>query len=225
MRIASLILAFFLVAHRTAPAQNPGPGLTVDKAKNTVTIDAVIAPRKLEHLKEVYPIEVIACWAHPKGKKAHETIVNFDVSPSKVHKALEELGAKAGAPVMGDTTAVATGAELKIYLEVPTDVAGETRKLTMDKCLLDTKTGKAFPKNVKWLFTGSKMIQTDPNKPDKIYGADDKGTLIVIFPVSDETVVQSNLEMKLEKFMKLDTNTKSLPKTGTPVKLVLEVVK
>ena len=46
-------------------------GVKVDKDKNTITIDARIAPRKLPHLKgEVYPIEVIACFAHPKGKKA-----------------------------------------------------------------------------------------------------------------------------------------------------------
>src|SRR5262249_24221602 len=45
-------------------------GVSVDKQKRTVTIDAKIAPRKLPHHKEVYPIEVIACWPHPKGKKA-----------------------------------------------------------------------------------------------------------------------------------------------------------
>ncbi len=214
----------FLTLLLLAGAAAAQDGITVDKGRRTVSIDAKIAPRKLEHLKEQYPIEVIACWAYPKGKKAHETIVTIEATPSKVHQALESLGLKAGAPVMGDTEKVATGAELKVYLEVPSDIEGETRKLTMDKVLVDIKTGKAFPKDVKWLFTGSKLIQTDPNKADLSYGADDKGTLLVIFPVSDETVVQSHLGMKLEKFMKLDANSKNLPKTGTPVKLVLEAV-
>ena len=65
------------------------PGLVVDKDAKTVTIDAKIAPRKLPHLKGViYPLEVIACWPHPKGKKAHETIVTIDdsIKPSDVHK-------------------------------------------------------------------------------------------------------------------------------------------
>jgi len=59
--------------------------ITVDKEKRTITLDAKIAPRKLEHLKgEIYPIEVIACWAHPKGEKAHETVVtNPDVLPKE----------------------------------------------------------------------------------------------------------------------------------------------
>src|SRR5262249_3560549 len=77
-------------------------GVKIDKAKKTVTIDAKMAPRKLEYLKgEIYPIEVIACWPHPKGKKAHETIVTIDAAPSAVHKALEELGLKSGKPIMG----------------------------------------------------------------------------------------------------------------------------
>src|SRR5262245_65374203 len=85
-------------------------GVKVDKAKKTVTIDAKMAPRKLEYLKgEIYPIEVIACWPHPKGKKAHETIVTIEAAPSAVHRALEELGLKAGAPIMGAAKEPAKG--------------------------------------------------------------------------------------------------------------------
>ncbi|MBW3537209.1 MAG: FAD-binding protein, partial [Actinobacteria bacterium] len=66
----------------------PENGITVDKEKKTITIDAKIAPRKLPHLKEVYPIEVVASLPHPKGKKAHETVVTLEVNPSEVHKAI-----------------------------------------------------------------------------------------------------------------------------------------
>ena len=65
--------------------------------------------------------------------------------------------------------------------------------------------------------------QPDPNKEAKVYGADLTGTLIAIFPVTDQTVFQTNLTMKEEKYVKLETNKKLLPKEGTPVKLVLEV--
>src|SRR5437016_2222972 len=75
-------------------------GITVDKAKRTVSIDAKIAPRKLAYLKgEIYPIEVIACYPHPEGKKAHETVVTIKSKPSDVHKAVESLGLKPGKPV------------------------------------------------------------------------------------------------------------------------------
>ena len=75
---------------------------------------------------------------------------------------------------------------------------------------------------MKWRFTGSVLSQPDPSKDDKVYGADLSGTLIVIFPVSNQTVFQTSLTMEYEKFMKLDTNAKVLPKEGTAVRLVIE---
>ena len=67
-----------------------------------------MAPRKIDdpRYKEIYPIEVVACWPFPKGQKAHETVVTIEVKPSAVHKALESLGLKPGTPV-------------KLVLEVP----------------------------------------------------------------------------------------------------------
>src|SRR5947199_10503734 len=77
-------------------------GISIDKDKRVIKIDAKMAPRKLEHLKEIYPLEVVACWPHPRGKKAHETVVTIDAKPSAVHQALVDLGLKPGAPVMGE---------------------------------------------------------------------------------------------------------------------------
>jgi hypothetical protein len=216
------LLALSLVlASGVSTGQGGTAGIHVDKTKRTVTIDAKIAPRKLEYLKgEIYPIEVIACWPHPKGKKAHETVVTIDVMPSAVHKALEEIGLKAGKPVMGESDTPSQGPVVKVYLEVP-DVGGETRRISIERALVDMKTGKQ-PKNLQWRFTGSAIKKPDPNKAETAYGADISGTLGVIFPVSDDTVLQTHLTMKEEKYLKLETNTKLLPKEGTPVKLVLE---
>ena len=69
-----------------------GDGLVVDKNAKTVTIAAKVAPRQLPNLKQVYPLEVVATFPAPKGRKAHETVVTFDAKPSDVHKALESLG-------------------------------------------------------------------------------------------------------------------------------------
>jgi hypothetical protein len=90
--------------------------------------------------------------------------------------------------------------------------------------MVDIKTGKAFPKTVKFRFTGSVLVQPDPTKPEKIYGADDvsSGTFFAIFPVTDKTVFQTNLSMAYEKYMKLETNPKVVPAVGTPVKLILQ---
>jgi hypothetical protein len=197
-------------------------GVVVDKAKRTITIDAKIAPRKLEHLKgEIYPIEVIACWPHPKGKKAHETVVTIEAKPSDVHKALVGLGLKPGTPRMGDTKEEPQGPECKIYLDLPSEDGG-TKRIPIEKSLVDKKNGKPLAP-LKWRFTGSVMVQPDPEKDDTMYGADMSGTLITIFPVTNQCVFQTHLTLEYEKFLKLETNTKVLPKEGTPVKLVIEV--
>jgi hypothetical protein len=222
--LAGLVATLALQLPGSAGKDEAKGGLWIDKDKRTITIDAKIAPRKLEHLKEIYPIEVIASWPHPKGKKAHETIVTIDARPSDVHKALVELGLKPGKPVMGESKQPPQGPEVKVYIEVP-EAGGTFRKLTIDKTLVDSRTSKPFPKSVQWRFTGSTMVQTDPNKKDLTYGADESGTLMVIFPVSDRTVMQTNLTMEYERFMKLETNKQALPKEGTAVRLVLEVPK
>lgn len=195
----------------------------VDKVKRTITVDAKIAPRKMEDPKykgEIYPIEVVACWAYPKGQKAHETVVTIDCKPSEVHKALESFGLKAGKPAKLETE-VALGPEVSIALEVP-GPDGRPRRLPIERVLVDPRSNKPMPK-VKWRFTGSILTQPDPNKDEKVYGADLTGTLIAIFPVTNETVFQTSLTLKEEKYVKLETNKTLLPKEGTPVKLVIEV--
>jgi hypothetical protein len=223
MKRLTLAAAFVLTAAPLFAGERKAEGgVTIDKAKRTITIDAKIAPRKLPHLKgEVYPIEVIASWPHPKGKKAHETVVTIEATPSAVHKALVELGLKPGAPVMGGEKEEPQGPEVSVYLELPGPDGG--KRIGIDKTLVDKRTGKPFPKNVKWRFTGSAKIKPDPNKDEEVYGADVSGTLMVIFPVTNQTVLQTNLSMQYEKFMKLETNAKALPPEDTPVKLVLEV--
>src|SRR5262245_63936760 len=123
-RLGIAITVLFLAVPFAQPGGKEG-GVEVDKAKRLIKIDAKIAPRKLEHLKgEIYPIEVIACWPHPKGKKAHETVVTIEAKPSDVHKALMSLGLKPGTPRMGDTKDPPEGPECNIYLDLPGDDGG-----------------------------------------------------------------------------------------------------
>ncbi|HYG74073.1 MAG TPA: FG-GAP-like repeat-containing protein [Planctomycetota bacterium] len=193
--------------------------VTVDKAKRSVSIPCRVAPRKLPALKEIYPLEVVATFPAPRGQKAHETVVVFDSKPSEVHAALESIGLKAGAPAVGEG-AMSSGAEVKISLEVP-GVAGVPRLIPMEKLVVDTRTGKTLPK-LKWHFTGSVMRQPDPTKSEKVYGADQTGTLISLLPVTDETVCQLHLSLADGKPLRLDTNKELLPPEGTEVKLIIE---
>jgi hypothetical protein len=203
-----------------AAGQEKTAGVAVDKGKRTVTVPAKVAPRKLEHLKgEVYPIELIAGWGHPKGKKAHEIVVAIDVNPSDVHKGLEALGLKAGRPAKGPD-AKAEGPAVLVYFEVPE--GGTSKKVALEKVLIDPKSKKQAPK-MTFRFTGSAMVAPDPTKPDdKKYGADLTGSLICLFPVTDEVVLQTDWTMKEERYLKLDINPEVLPKEGGPVRLVIE---
>ncbi|MCC7419659.1 MAG: hypothetical protein IT428_05225 [Planctomycetaceae bacterium] len=219
----SVMMALWSLALACQPLmaadEKKSEGVVVDKDKKTISVPAKIALRKLPNLADIYPLEVVACHPHPKGKKAHETVVTIDVAPSEIHKAVESLGLKAGKPARGED-AVAAGPEVVLSLEIP-GPGGTTRKLGVEKTMVDKKTGKTLPK-LKWHFTGSASKKTDPDKPE-IYAADDSGTLISIFPVTDETVFQSNLTLKDEKLIKLETNPKVLPEIGTAVKLLIEV--
>jgi hypothetical protein len=222
-RIVKRLFVVGIVACLSAPLWAAEPeGVKVDKDKKTVTIDAKVAPRKLAKYDQIYPVEVVACWPDPKGQKAHETVVTIDAKPSDVHKALESLGMKPGKPARGEG-AEAAGPEVKVYLEIPD--GGGTRKLSIHRFLIDPKTKQPFPREVKFRFTGSAMRKLDPTKADEVYGADLSGTLIAIYPVTDETVCQTTLTMKEEKFLKLDTDPAVMPKEGTAVKLIIEAAK
>lgn len=220
--VAGLIAA---AAMSSVAADDPKPaagGVVVDKDKRTVSVAARVAPRKLPHLEEKYPVELVAGWPHPKGKKAHEIVVSVDANPSEVHKGLEALGLKPGKPAKGPD-AKAEGPAVNVYVEIPGDGGGAAKRLTLDKVLIDPKTKKPAPK-MTFRFTGSVQSAADPTKPDdKKYGADLTGTLIALFPVTDETVLQTDWTMKEEKYLKLDVNPDALPKEGAAVRLVIEV--
>ncbi|MGE5192225.1 MAG: YdjY domain-containing protein [Deltaproteobacteria bacterium] len=223
-RVASFAACVWVVAAvevRSAWADDKPaePAVAVNKEKKSVTVACKIAPRKLPNLTEVYPIEVIATLPAPEGKKAHETVVTFSAKPSEIHAALVGLGLKPGKPALGEDAA-ATGPEVKVSLEVP-GPDGKPKVVPIEKTLVDRKTGKPMPA-LKWFFTGS-VVKEAPGKTEKVYAADTTGTLIAIFPVTDETVIQTNLTMKEEPLLKLETNTKVLPAEGMPARLIIEV--
>ena len=192
--------------------------IAVDLQKRTLAIPCRIAPRKLASLKEVYPLEVAATFPSPRGQKAHETVVTFEAKPSEIHKALVSLGLRPGAPARGDESA-ATGPEVEILLELP-GVTAKPRLVPIEKTVVDARTGKPMPP-LRWHFTGSALRQPDPAKDTRAYGADLGGTLITLYPVTDETVFQSNLTMRDCSLLKLETNKYVLPEEGTPARLII----
>ncbi len=187
-----------------------GP-VTADPAKKEVRVACKIAPRKLPNLPEVYPIEVIATLPTPKGQKAHETVVVFDAAPSEIHKAIESIGLKAGKPGRGDDPC--SGPEIQLLLDLPAAGGRPASQIRMESILVEKRTGRPLPP-IKWHFTGSAL------KEGK-FAADTSGTLIALFPVTDECVMQSGLTMREEGMIKLETAKNLLPPEGTAVTLVI----
>ncbi|MEZ6141345.1 MAG: YdjY domain-containing protein [Zavarzinella sp.] len=203
-----------------APEPKDPTALIIDEKTKAIFIKAIVAPRKLAHLNQVYPIEVVATLAHPRGQKAHETVVNFQgILPSELHNALVKLGLKPGKPALGEGQQ-ATGPEVKIFLEIPTN--NGVKRIPIEECLVHKATGKQVS-GLKWHFTGSAIKQPDPEKDDKVYGADLSGTFLSLFPVTDSCVLQTQLTMKDEPNYKLEVNSNLLPKEGGSVKLVIQV--
>ena len=67
------------------------------------------------------------------------------------------------------------------------------------------------------------MSKPNPDKDEEVYGADLTGTLISFFPVTNQTVLQTNLTMKEEPLLDMEVNKKVVPAEGTPVQLVIEI--
>lgn len=193
--------------------------LQIDKPKRTVRVPCRIAPRKLPTLADVYPLEVIACFPAPIGQKSHETVVATEVKPSDLHQALVQLGLQPGAPVHGDTAEQPTGSEVSLALEI-TDVTGRLQLIPIEETLIDERTGRSMPP-LKWYFTGSVLREPAAAGMPRAYAADLSGTLITLFPVSSETVIQSSLSMKPRASLRLDTNKALLPPEGAEVRLII----
>ena len=95
------------------------------------------------------------------------------------------------------------------------------RRIPIEKAIVDRRTNKPLPK-LKWYFTGSVLKAPAPGQAEKSYAADLSGTLIAIYPVTNETLIQTNLTMEEESLLQLETNKKLLPAEGTAVTLVIE---
>jgi outer membrane protein assembly factor BamB len=201
------------------PSLDTRPKISIDRRRRRIDLPALVAPRKLPSLKDIYPLEVVCTWPTPAGQKAHETVVITEVKPSDVQRGLEALGLKAGQPSHGQAEPV--GPEVRLFL-VLTGPSGRERAIPLEKAIVDLRTGKPLP-DLIWRFTGSATRQTDSANPDRAYGADLAGTFITIYPVTDETVIQGNLTMEDQSVLKLELNRNIVPEENTPVKLRIEV--
>ena len=197
----------------------PGTGLVVNREKRTVTVACAIAPRKLPNLAAVYPIEVAATYPAPRPEGPRDGGGLRERPAQRRPQGPRGPCLKPGEPARGEE-GKASGPELRLFLEFK-DPEGKDQRIPLEKAVVNRVTGKPIAA-LTWHFTGSTVRQPDPEKDEKVYGADLTGTLIALFPVTDEVVIQSNLTLKDEPILKLETDGKAVPKEGTPAHLVIE---
>jgi outer membrane protein assembly factor BamB len=212
--------AIVCIADETVKAREAAAvRIEVDVKRRTVAIPCRIAPRKLPFLAEIYPLEVVASLPAPSGQKAHETVVTFEARPSEIRNALLKIGLREGKPVKGDTSEAPSGDPVSLFVDLPLS-AESVQTVPVESLIVETRTGKTLPK-LKWHFTGSAMLQPDPEKNTKVLGADSSGAIITLFPVTDETLIQSSMPMADRRSLRLETNKDVLPPEGTDVRLLI----
>ncbi|MFQ3592018.1 MAG: YdjY domain-containing protein, partial [Gemmataceae bacterium] len=155
------------------------------------------------------------------GKKEHEYILASDLDARHLHTALELAGAKAGKPVQfRPKYTPASGSTVAIRLRYEQE--GKAVELSAREWIVEAKTGKALTSD--WVFGGSKLVPhpEGPGKPD--YYLANYGDVVCVCNMDSAL-----LDLPVASPKKFDeriyqANTKRIPKEGTAVTLILEVV-
>jgi hypothetical protein len=107
--------------------------------------------------------------------------------------------------------------------------SGLVKRVDLARAVVDRRTGLGIEPGgsrarVRWFFTGSSALAGDAAgaaEESEVYGADFSGTLVTIYPVTSETVIQSSLDMEAESLLHLEV-APSLPPAGTKARLLIE---
>jgi hypothetical protein len=155
------------------------------------------------------------------GKKEHEYILAGDFDARHLHAALELAGAKAGKPVQFRPKYIpASGSLVRIRLRYNQD--DKPVEISAREWIVETKTGKPLASD--WVFGGSKLVPhpEGPGKPD--YYVANYGDVVCLCNMDSAL-----LDLPIASPKKFDeriyeANSKKIPKEGTTVTLIFEVV-
>jgi hypothetical protein len=194
----------------TAPASAPGaklPHLQVDIKKKQVRVDC-------QALNVEMPLEFFCV---VNGTNEHESVLRSPVKPSQLHLALLMIGLKPGTPVHYDDATdkwfAPQGPPLHIWIEYQKD--GKTVRYPAYRCMRNVKTKKEMPP-LTWIFTGSRIME------DGKYAADVTGYLVSVVNFDLTVIDIPEIASSANETLEWEYNPKLVPKTGTPVTMILE---
>lgn len=201
-----------------SPAPQPFAHMRIDMATKRLEIDGMIAVDVHdEHTPRVW-LEVLVC---TPDSKEHEAVVVSRARPSDVHAALLLLGFVPGEPgrVEWDGTKPRPIAPRGQALSVRIECEGKSYR---PEELITLSSTNAAPDPMEFVFAGSGTVR---RRSGNVYAADEAGTLIGLSTFGTETIALMQVHspdtgLEPAEFLAVST----LPKMGTPVKVVLEAV-
>ncbi len=199
-------------------AQEAKTPVTVDEKAGTISFGAVTLKLETEpQVKGVIEYVIVN-----KGGKAYESLFVANIDALALDAGLKKIGLAPGVPAQDDGNgkiSLPTGAEVRISVEWK---AGETAKREpVESFILDTQTGKAM-EPVGWLFTGSKKGFVPEIEDTSLLVLTSKHLVGLLH--RDATVLLTNpVVNKTEHRYK--GNKATLPKEGTPVRIIFEAKK
>ena len=185
----------------------------VDKKKQRVVVDGYIA-------LNMGQIEMFAC---PARTKEHESVVAVFSKAFVVHAALLAVGAKTGKPVQWDPEyAPPTGSEIAVYCLWKDEKTGKRMNIDAKKWIRQIGTEDGVL-GTNFVFAGSKMWK-DPDTGRERYVAE-SGDLICVSNFASATLDVPMKSSQVNSGLMFAAFEDRVPARGTPVRLVLQVVK
>ena len=191
------------------------PGLTINRRKGFVEIDATV------NMREGGWLELLAC---TPTTRTHESILVVDAKPSQVHLAIQMLGLEPGAPMFwryvdGEYELdPAHGPAVTVTVVYQQD--GHTVEVPANQWVINRQTDQTLAEPV-WIFTGSSF---DDSQDLPNYRADVEGSILSLVHFGDEVLARQTTTTSQSDEGLLQPNTDQIPEVGTPVKIRLQPV-
>jgi len=200
------------VSPSAAPAKPADPNaIVVDKSARTVSIPARVAQQGTQSaLKGVIEYLLVA-----RGGKAYETVFITYRRPAEIRKALAAIGLHAGQPANGRT--LPRGSPVLIFVEY--ESGGKKVRRAADEFVVLARSGRLL-KPRPWVYSGS-VNTTDPSSGKPILQASLTGSVVGLHTADGSSLFQ-NPRPESRKDNVYKANVKTLPSSGTPLRLVFQ---
>lgn len=189
----------------------PKERVWINREKHRLIVDGYIALQEGQ-------LELFAC---PVFTKEHESVVALFSKAVTIHAGLLAVGAEVGKPVKWDPEyAAPTGSEIQIQAYWK-DENDKPQSIDARKWVRDLS-GKDKALELNWVFAGSGFWE-DPDTKKRLYNAE-AGDLICVSNFSTATLDIPVKSTQANSGLMFVAYTANIPKQGTPVRLVLQVV-